>query len=122
MKSFVFATLATAIIGASGAPAKRATSVIDGVSASKSYHYVLNLALTLEHLENAFYAGAFAKYDEMAFTDASLPSYARGRFAEIGQHEVAHVAFLCKELGSNAAAACNYTFPTPTPSRSRRSA
>lgn len=48
---------------------------------------VLNFALTLEHLENAFYSGALAKYDEKAFTDAGLPSFARARFVEVGQHE-----------------------------------
>jgi hypothetical protein len=48
---------------------------------------VLNFALTLEHLENAFYSGGLAKYDDKAFTDAGLPSFARGRFVEVGQHE-----------------------------------
>lgn len=70
---------------------------------------ILNFALTLEHLENAFYSGALAKYDAKAFTDAGLPSFARARFAEVAAHESAHVEFLSKTLGKNATAACNYT-------------
>ncbi|KZP06661.1 hypothetical protein FIBSPDRAFT_804720 [Athelia psychrophila] len=108
MKSVVFATLATAILGASAAPAKRASSAIDDTT-------VLNFALTLEHLENAFYSGALAKYDAKAFTDAGMPSYARGRFVEIGMHEAAHVKFLSGALGANATQPCNYTFPYTDP-------
>lgn len=48
---------------------------------------VLNFALTLEHLENAFYSGALAKYDANAFTAAGLPAFARQRFVEVGEHE-----------------------------------
>ncbi|KAF9115839.1 hypothetical protein BGX27_006080, partial [Mortierella sp. AM989] len=41
---------------------------------------VLNFALTLEHLEAAFYTWGLAKYDEEAFKAAGLNSYARERF------------------------------------------
>jgi len=76
---------------------------------------ILNYALTLEHLEATFYAQALAKYDEAAFTKAGLPSFARGRFAQIGAHEKQHVALLSGALGSKAVAACEYTFPYTDP-------
>ncbi|KZP06650.1 hypothetical protein FIBSPDRAFT_804701 [Athelia psychrophila] len=111
MKSAVFATLATAILGVSAAPAapaKRATSAIDDTT-------VLNFALTLEHLENAFYSGALAKFSEADFASAGMPAYSHGRFVEIGQHEAAHVKFLSAALGANATQPCNYTFPYTDP-------
>lgn len=86
---------------------KRASNVDDAT--------VLNFALTLEHLENAFYSGALAKYNAKAFTDAGLPSFARARFTEVAAHEKAHVAFLSNALGANATAPCNYSFPYTDP-------
>ncbi|KAF8293577.1 hypothetical protein DL93DRAFT_2174066 [Clavulina sp. PMI_390] len=76
---------------------------------------ILQYALTLEHLENAFYSGALAKYNEAAFTKAGLPSWARGRFAQVGEHEKQHVTLLSGALGSSATAACNYSFPYTDP-------
>jgi hypothetical protein len=100
MKSAVLTTLAVAALGVTAAPAAPA---IDGSSSFTRRQptnnmstdvTVLNFALTLEHLENAFYSGALAKYDEKAFTDAGLPSFARARFVEVGQHEqVLHFRF-----------------------------
>jgi Ferritin-like domain len=96
MKSVVLTTLAVAALGVTAAPAapaidgsssftrRRPLYATDNVSTDVT---VLNFALTLEHLENAFYSGALAKYDEKAFTDAGLPSFARARFVEVGQHE-----------------------------------
>ncbi|PPQ70012.1 hypothetical protein CVT25_006093 [Psilocybe cyanescens] len=72
---------------------------------------VLNYALTLEHLENAFYSGALAKFDEAAFARAGLPSFARGRFEQIAAHEQAHVKLLAGALGSSATQPCTYKFP-----------
>ena len=70
---------------------------------------VLNYALTLEHLENAFYSGALAQFDEKAFQDAGLPSEARVRFSEIALHEAAHVIILSAVLGSQATQPCTYS-------------
>jgi hypothetical protein len=69
---------------------------------------VLQYALTLEHLENAFYSGALAKFDASAFERAGFPSWVRGRFAQIGEHEASHVAFLEKALGDKATKPCTY--------------
>ncbi|KAF7329638.1 Protein rds1 [Mycena kentingensis (nom. inval.)] len=76
---------------------------------------VLNYALTLEHLENAFYSGALARFTQDDFVKAGLPTWARSRFSEIAAHEKAHVDFLSKALGSNATQACEYNFPYTDP-------
>jgi hypothetical protein len=70
---------------------------------------ILNYALTLEHLENAFYSTALAQFDDAAFAAAGMPAWARGRFVQIGEHEQAHVAFLTQVLGDNATQPCNYS-------------
>lgn len=54
---------------------------------------VLQYALTLEHLENTFYAEGLSKYNEKAFTDAGIDSSVRQRISEIGGHEKSHVSF-----------------------------
>lgn len=72
---------------------------------------ILQYALTLEHLENAFYSEALAKYDAAAFTDAGFPSWVRKRVVQVGQHEAQHVAFLQGALGDTATAPCSYKFP-----------
>jgi hypothetical protein len=72
---------------------------------------VLNYALTLEHLENAFYSGALANFSEVDFQNAGLPPWARGRFVQIAAHEATHVAALTAALGTQATQACNYSFP-----------
>lgn len=69
---------------------------------------ILNFALTLEHLENTFYSGALAKFDEKAFEDAGFPSWVRGRFEQIASHEAIHVETLTKALGNQATQACQY--------------
>ena len=71
--------------------------------------------MTLEHLENAFYTGALAKYDAQAFADAGFPAWVRGRFAQIGGHEKSHVAFLQTAIGAGATQACEYSFPYTDP-------
>jgi hypothetical protein len=68
---------------------------------------ILNFALTLEYLENAFYAAANAGG---ALTDAETK-----RFSQVvGQHEAAHVAFLKKTLGAKAVAQPKFDFKGTT--------
>jgi hypothetical protein len=72
---------------------------------------VLNYALTLEHLENNFYATFLSKFSASDFTNAGFPSFLRGRFTQIASHEATHVKFLQGALGDAAVKACQYQFP-----------
>ena len=76
---------------------------------------VLQFALTLEHLENAFYSGALAKYSADDFAKANFPPWVRGRFSQIGQHEAAHVEFLKGALGDSATQPCEYNLYVTSP-------
>ena len=52
---------------------------------------VFNYALTLEHLENAFYRDGLDEFDEAAFEDAGYDAEVREFFELISQHEQDHV-------------------------------
>jgi rubrerythrin len=69
---------------------------------------VLNFALTLEHLENAFYTQALSEFDDEAFKKAGLPDFARGRFVELAANEAAHQELLTQILGDAATQPCTY--------------
>ncbi|CDZ98487.1 Ferritin-like superfamily [Phaffia rhodozyma] len=71
---------------------------------------ILQYALTLEHLENAFYSEALSKFDSASFEAAGLPDWVRRRVVQIGQHEASHVAFLQTALGDAATKPCTYNF------------
>jgi rubrerythrin len=76
---------------------------------------ILQYALTLEHLENAFYSGALEKFNAHAFAKAGFPSWVRERFEQIAKHEQEHVQFLSTALGSAATQPCTYKFPYTDP-------
>ena len=70
---------------------------------------LLNFALTLEHLENAFYSGALQKFADSDFEKAGFQPFTRGRFTQIAAHEASHVQFLTSALASAATKPCNYS-------------
>jgi len=75
---------------------------------------ILNLALALEHLEDAFYREGLARFSQQDFDGQHLPGFVRGRVQQIGQHESAHVTFLTAALtaaGAPVSQACTYKFP-----------
>jgi len=94
------------LVGASASPVRRQSN-IDST--------VLNFALTLEHLENRFYADGLSQFDDAAFTTAGFQGWVRGRITQIAAHEAAHVAFLQSALGSGATSECTYSFPYTDP-------
>ncbi|KZP12971.1 hypothetical protein FIBSPDRAFT_869739 [Athelia psychrophila] len=96
-----------AVASASALPSKRAAAVTDA--------QVLNFALTLEHLENAFYQQGLAKHSAAEFQKAKLPAWVRGRFEQIMKHESTHVSFLETALGEgHYVQPCTYNFGDKT--------
>jgi rubrerythrin len=88
---------------------------------------VLNYALTLEHLENAFYREGLERYDatDLATADAlrgfSFPFRAtvHKRLSTVGAHETAHVEALSAtitDLGGTPVEEAAYDFGYETPS------
>ncbi|KAJ6456410.1 ferritin-like domain-containing protein [Mycena sanguinolenta] len=74
---------------------------------------VLNFALTLEHLESAFYQQGLDHFSPSDFAAAGFPDWVRGRFEQIREHEATHVKFLSTALGlagAPAVAPCEYNF------------
>lgn len=61
---------------------------------------VLNYALTLEHLEYAFYRDFNAEFSAADFEDAGFGGNVRGRFDSIESHESAHVDALVATIES----------------------
>ncbi|TCD66282.1 hypothetical protein EIP91_001573 [Steccherinum ochraceum] len=111
----LFSTLLAALTGASvvlGAPSlvKRQSNGTTP-AASVNDTQVLQFAMTLELLENAFYTQGLQKFDQAAFEAAGYPFWVRNRFEQIAEHEATHVDFLRAALGADAVSACEYNFP-----------
>jgi rubrerythrin len=72
---------------------------------------VLNYALTLEHLENAFYRDGLAVFPDLGVDDFGLS--VTEQIAAIGAHEAAHVATLTEvitQLGGDPVQEATYDF------------
>lgn len=100
------------VTGASALPAtkRQATPDIDAV--------ILQYALTLEHLENAFYKKALSMWSLEEFTDAGFSSMFYDELKYIAHDEEGHVLYLEAGLtaaGATPVAACEYSFPMTTP-------
>ncbi|KAI0088359.1 ferritin-like domain-containing protein [Irpex rosettiformis] len=83
-------------------------------SSSVNDTQILQFALTLENLENAFYMEGLSKFNDSAFQSAGFAPVIRERYLQIMQHERTHVAFLSAILGNWSTQPCNYTFPLNT--------
>jgi hypothetical protein len=88
---------------------------------------VLNYALTLEHLENAFYRDGLAGFsyeelmnaDVLSEYDTEIQENVPGHLAMVGDHEAAHVSALAdtvEQLGGTPVEEANYDFGYETPS------
>ena len=74
---------------------------------------VLQYALTLEHLETAFYRDALETFDDQAFIDAGLQVSVREYIVAIAEHEAAHVETLTgviSDLGEEPVTEASYDF------------
>ncbi|ATZ52801.1 hypothetical protein BCIN_08g04320 [Botrytis cinerea B05.10] len=95
---------------ASALPAKRQAAPTDAD--------ILQYALTLEHLENAFYKKALSEMPEQMWLDANFTSSFYNQLKYIAHDEEAHVVYLQNGLTAAGAApvqACEYKFPFTDP-------
>ncbi len=61
---------------------------------------IANYALTLEHLEYAFYRDGLEQFDEAAFKADNRPGNLRANLEAIRDHEQAHVDFLTETISA----------------------
>ncbi|KAG0694787.1 ferritin-like domain-containing protein [Suillus ampliporus] len=74
----------------------------------------LNFALSLEHFQYYFYQ-RLHQYDPQDFSNAGLPPWSQGRYAQISSHELTHAQFLENILGDKAVQPCTYNFADTDP-------
>jgi len=75
---------------------------------------ILVFATNLELIEVAFYTGGLAKFSQLDFTNAGLPSVYRGRVQQVLQHEQKHATTLQGLIGkSPVVRPCRYTLFVP---------
>lgn len=107
VKVLALATLAAATMAVAAPTSKQVEKrAADGQADIDTV--ILNYALTLEHLERAFYRDHLPS--QSAFLNAGYRTSVRNRFIEIGGHEKTHVDFLEKALGDKAVKECKYEF------------
>ncbi|SCU80333.1 LADA_0B06634g1_1 [Lachancea dasiensis] len=79
---------------------------------------ILQFALTLEHLENAFYKQALSTWSVDEFVQANFTEDFYSQLKYIAHDEEGHVLFLesgLKAAGASPVAACSYNFPMTGP-------
>ncbi|CEP64503.1 ferritin-like domain-containing protein LALA0_S12e00276g [Lachancea lanzarotensis] len=79
---------------------------------------ILQFALTLEHLENAFYKQALSKWSANDFAGANFSSNFYTQLQYIVHDEEEHMVFLeqtIRAAGANPVQACTYNLPFTTP-------
>jgi len=114
----VAAPLAIAGFAAAAPAGKSGESLVARNNGGYDDATILNYALTLEHLEAAFYRSGLDMYNAGAFNNANFPSWVRERFTEIANHERTHVEFLTtalKAAGATPVQECTYDFGTSSP-------
>lgn len=105
-----FITALLAAVATASPIEKRQTPNIDAV--------ILNYALTLEHLENAFYKEGLANFTAAQFAAAGFGGSFYANLQEIAKDEQTHVDFLTAGLtaaGASPVAPCTYKFPYTNP-------
>ncbi len=98
---------------AGSAGAARFTPAAQDTASDEDLLSVLNYALTLEHLENAFYRDGLASFTVESFTALGFQPSVVDYIAEIGAHELAHVETLTTvitDLGGTPVAEGVYDF------------
>lgn len=90
-----------------------AASMVSAQTATPHDIVVLQYALTLEHLEAAFYKEGLARYSPYDFKDADYPAAVPQRLAQIGAQEATHVTALegiLRSIGVEPTKPCTYDF------------
>ncbi|KAJ3019970.1 hypothetical protein HKX48_001515 [Thoreauomyces humboldtii] len=81
--------------------------------------FILNYALTLEHLESTFYEQALAKFQASDFSNAGFDPALRDQFMTVHSHEATHVTALQSVINGTFGAGkavppCEYNFAFDT--------
>ncbi|KAI0059286.1 hypothetical protein BV25DRAFT_1136796 [Artomyces pyxidatus] len=95
-------------VQAATVPVKRQSGPVDHANITDTD--VLNFALTLEHLENAFYTTGLRNLTVKDFAAAGFPPAVREFYEQVSQHEATHVANLSTILGNVSVQPCTYNF------------
>lgn len=111
MKSAVIATAVLSVLAAHLNPAAEA------FVPRASDRTILNFALTLEHLEDAFYKLELRRFSDRDFRRSGFPAGAYEQLVQVGKHETEHVLFLEELLGNQATKPCTYKFPVNNPTQ-----
>ncbi|KAF3913389.1 hypothetical protein ABW20_dc0107822 [Dactylellina cionopaga] len=117
-------TLLTAVVGAASLaglgeaiPHRLPTFSKRQASGALSDTDILQFALTLEHLESAFYAQGFQKFPESDFSALGLKPEQIVALKKVGETEATHVTVLTdvlKKAGANPVQPCEYDFKFTT--------